>query len=183
MTAKIVKVVVLGLAGVGKSALSVKFALGNFVADYEPTISNNYKKNVKIDGENYQLDILDTAGMEGGETVKPTLFRGRDCFVLVFDITDRSSFEAVPQIHEDILRICEKSTIPCCVIGNKVDLEADRQISKEEGEKLAKELDSVYIEGSARTGQNVENAIIRSVKEYLKTLPKENKSNGICLLI
>lgn len=179
---KAVKIVVMGLAAVGKSALSIRFIQNSFVADYEPTISNNYTKPLTIDHETYSLDILDTAGMEGGETLKPAIFRGRDCFMLVYDITDRSSFENISQIHEDILRIRDASKVPCCLIGNKADLESDREVKKEEGEALAKELNSVFIETSARTGLNVNEAVEITVREYLKTIPQQPKKK-LCLLI
>ena len=183
---KSIKAVVLGLAAVGKSALSIRFVQNSFVKDYEPTISNNYNKTVTIDHQTYSVDILDTAGMEGGEALKPNIFRSRDCFILVYDITDRSSFENVPQIHEDILRIREVSSVPCCLVGNKCDLVGDREVKTEEGQQLAKELGAIFFETSAKTGANVTEAIEGTIREFIKTMPdnqKPKKKAGICLLI
>ena len=181
---KSVKAVVLGLAAVGKSALSIRFIQNSFVKDYEPTISNNYNKSVTIDHTTYSVDILDTAGMEGGETLKPSIFRSRDCFILVYDITDRSSFENIPQIHEDILRIREVSSVPCCLVGNKCDLVDDREVTTEEGQQLAKEIGSIFFETSAKSGQNVVEAIEGTIREYIKTIPAPVKKSGwSCLLV
>ena len=182
---KSIKAVVLGLAAVGKSALSIRFIQNSFVKDYEPTISNTYNKTVTIDHQTYNVDILDTAGMEGGETLKPNIFRSRDCFILVYDITDRSSFENVPQIHEDILRIREVSSVPCCLVGNKSDLVEDREVSVEEGQQLAKELGAIFFETSAKTGSNVNEAIEGTIREFIKTMPEsqKKKKKSFCLLI
>jgi small GTP-binding protein len=181
---KSVKVVVLGLAAVGKSALSIRFIQNSFVKDYEPTISNNYTKTVNIDHNTYSVDILDTAGMEGGETLKPNVFRSRDCFVLVYDITDRASFENVPQIHEDILRIRDAKSVPCCLIGNKCDLVDDREVQTEEGQQLAKNIGAIFYETSAKSGINVVDAIEGTIREYIKTIPAPTKKSGwSCLLV
>ena len=168
---KTIKVVVLGLAAVGKSALSIRFIQNSFVTDYEPTITNNYNKSVVIDKVTYSVDILDTAGMECGSTFKPGIFRTRDCFIIVYDITDRSSFENVSQIHEDILRIKDCHSVPCVIIGNKVDLKEDREVSYEEGVQLAKQMGAVFMETSAKTGQNVNESIETSIREYIRQNP------------
>ena len=181
---KSIKVVVLGLAAVGKSALSIRFIQNSFVTDYEPTISNNYNKSLTVDNQTYSVDILDTAGMESGSNLKPNIFKSRDCFILVYDITDRSSFENVSQIHEDILRIRDCYSVPCVIIGNKVDLKEDREVNEDEGNQLAKQLGAVFIETSAKTGLNVEEAIIIAIKEHIKTLPESQKTkNSWCFLL
>ncbi|OHS96276.1 Ras-like protein rasD [Tritrichomonas foetus] len=184
-----VKVVVLGLGAVGKSALTIRFVQNTFVEEYEPTISNTYKKTATVDGKSYSIDILDTAGMECNESLKPVIYRGRDCFVLVYAITDRASFESIKQIHDDILRVKDSEKVPCILCGNKSDLDDSRQVSVEEVQELANSLNAVFLETSALNGNNVEEAMKKAVREYTKTLPQEKeapkpkKTKWSCILI
>lgn len=162
-----IKVVVLGLGAVGKSCLSIRFVQGTFVVDYEPTISNTYKKTITVDGTSYTLDILDTAGMETQESLKPTVYRDRDCFILVYAVNDRASYDAISRLHSDIQRYKEDDGFPCILCGNKVDL-PDQQVTEEEGKELAENLKAKFLLTSAKTGHNVSEIMVQAVQEYMK---------------
>ena len=184
-----IRIVFLGLGAVGKSALIIRFIQDTFVESYEPTITNVYKKQINLDGKNHMIEVLDTAGMEDDESLKASFIRNRDCFFLVYSLTDRTSFEEIREIYNDVIRFKtqnESEKIPIVLIGNKKDLEDQRQISTKEGQELAREINAIFVETSALTGENVEDAIFQGVKEHLKTLPPdpiEEKRKWRCVLI
>lgn len=184
-----VRIVFLGLGAVGKSALIIRFIQDTFVESYEPTITNIYKKQINLDGKAYMTEILDTAGMEDDESLKATYIRNRDCFVLVYSITDRTSFEEIKEIHNDVIRFKTQSDsekVSIIVIGNKNDLEDQRQVTLKEGQNLANEIGALFSETSALTGDNVENAVFEVVRQYLNSIPNEQeepKRKWKCLLI
>jgi len=162
------KIVVLGIGGVGKSALTFRFIQNKFMESYNPTIEDSYRKNFKLDGRNIVLDILDTAGQEEYMELREVYMRGGEGFLVVYSIVDQKSFNEVTEFRSRILRVKDTSTVPMVIVGNKCDLEAKRQVSKESGETLAKSLSVPFFETSAANGQNCDeifNAIAREVRK------------------
>ncbi len=105
-------------------------------------------------------------------------------FILVYAIDSRSSFEEILQFQQQILRVKDKDYFPCIVIGNKSDLDSDRQVSTEEGQKLAKQFNCPFLEASAKRKINVEEAfynLVRLIKVYNQN--PEFAENGKCLII
>ncbi|XP_015420934.1 PREDICTED: ras-related protein R-Ras, partial [Myotis davidii] len=102
--------VVVGGGGVGKSALTIQFIQSYFVSDYDPTIEDSYTKICTVDGVPARLDS------EGGR------------FLLVFAINDRQSFNEVSKLFTQILRVKDRDDFPIVLVGNKADLEAQRQV-------------------------------------------------------
>ena len=90
------KVIMVGSGGVGKSALTLQFMYDEFVEDYEPTKADSYRKKVVLDGEEVQIDILDTAGQEDYAAIRDNYFRSGEGFLCVFSITEDDSF----QVHK-----------------------------------------------------------------------------------
>ncbi|XP_026699626.1 ras-related protein Ral-A [Athene cunicularia] len=88
------KVIMVGSGGVGKSALTLQFMYDEFVEDYEPTKADSYRKKVVLDGEEVQIDILDTAGQEDYAAIRDNYFRSGEGFLCVFSITELESFAA-----------------------------------------------------------------------------------------
>ena len=87
------KVIMVGSGGVGKSALTLQFMYDEFVEDYEPTKADSYRKKVVLDGEEVQIDILDTAGQEDYAAIRDNYFRSGEGFLCVFSITEDESFQ------------------------------------------------------------------------------------------
>ena len=85
------KVIMVGSGGVGKSALTLQFMYDEFVEDYEPTKADSYRKKVVLDGEEVQIDILDTAGQEDYAAIRDNYFRSGEGFLCVFSITFAAS--------------------------------------------------------------------------------------------
>ncbi|KAG7255002.1 hypothetical protein CRUP_007226, partial [Coryphaenoides rupestris] len=111
-----------------------------FVEDYEPTKADSYRKKVVLDGEEVQIDILDTAGQEDYAAIRDNYFRSGEGFLLVFSITEHESFTATVEFREQILRVkAEEDKIPLLLVGNKSDLEERRQVPVEEARGKAEE--------------------------------------------
>uniref|UniRef100_A0A4X1VTB9 RAS related n=1 Tax=Sus scrofa TaxID=9823 RepID=A0A4X1VTB9_PIG len=122
------KLVVVGGGGVGKSALTIQFIQSYFVSDYDPTIEDSYTKICTVDGVPARLDILDTAGQEEFGAMREQYMRAGHGFLLVFAINDRQSFNEVGKLFTQILRVKDRDDFPIVLVGNKADLETQRQV-------------------------------------------------------
>jgi len=130
------RLIMVGSGGVGKSALTLQYMYDEFVYDYEPTKADSYRKSVMLDGEEVQIDILDTAGQENYAAIRDTYIRSGEGFLLVFDVTDAESFSDLNELYDQILRVKSgNTTIPAILVGNKIDLDDKRKITPEEAEK------------------------------------------------
>ncbi|EAY08213.1 small GTP-binding protein, putative [Trichomonas vaginalis G3] len=176
-----------GMGSVGKSCISMRFVQGIFVEEYEPTISENFKKALTVDNYTYMVDIFDTAGMESTPAlIRPTINQ-TDCFVLIFAINDSASFDQIRSYHDEISRVKNTDSFPCIIVGNKQDLSNGRQIEEKEAIDLAKELKALYIPSSAKTGQNIQKIMEEAVREVAKikkpVVVQKKKWYESCLLI
>ncbi|ODN05522.1 Ras-related protein Ral-a [Orchesella cincta] len=159
------KVIMVGSGGVGKSALTLQFMYDEFVEDYEPTKADSYRKKVVLDGEEVQIDILDTAGQEDYAAIRDNYFRSGEGFLCVFSITETDSFQATQEFREQILRVKGDQTVPFLLVGNKSDLEDRRKVSKEDAENRAAEWGVPYVETSAKTRTNVDKVFFDLMRE------------------
>lgn len=167
------KLVVVGGGGVGKSCLTIQLIQAHFVDEYDPTIEDSYRKQCVIDEEVALLDVLDTAGQEEYSAMREQYMRTGEGFLLVFSITSKQSFEEIMTFQQQILRVKDKDYFPIILVGNKCDLESEREVSREQGEALAKSFDCTYIETSAKSRINVENAffnLVREIRSYNKSV-------------
>ena len=178
----IYKVIMVGSGGVGKSALTLQYMYDEFVEDYEPTKADSYRKKVQLDGEEVQIDILDTAGQEDYAAIRDNYFRSGEGFLLVFSITEHESFDVLDEFRyvssswplpplwphgplipnlsvsfsEQILRVKNADDVPIILIGNKSDLQSNRQVRREEALDKSTKWNKPYIETSAKTRENVD---------------------------
>ncbi|XP_029301792.1 ras-related protein ralB-A-like [Cottoperca gobio] len=176
------KVIMVGSGGVGKSALTLQFMYDEFVEDYEPTKADSYRKKVVLDGEDVQIDILDTAGQEDYAAIRDNYFRSGEGFLLLFSITEHESFTATSEFREQILRVKEEKeeAIPLLLVGNKSDLEERRQVSADEATAKASEWGVQYVETSAKTRANVDKVFFDLMREVRKKKISESKDkNGL----
>ncbi|KAJ5071621.1 ras gtpase-related [Anaeramoeba ignava] len=100
--ALIMKLVVLGGGGVGKSALTIQFLQKQFLETYDPTIEESYRKQMVIDNDSYVLDILDTAGQEEYAPMREKYMASGHGFLFVFSITSRISFEYLNELYQTV---------------------------------------------------------------------------------
>ena len=124
-----VKIIIIGTGGVGKSALTLRFMYDEFVEDYEPTKADSYRKKVVVDGREFQIDILDTAGQESYISIRDHYFRTGEGFLLIFSLTDLESFRETADFREQVLRVKGSEAVPIILVGNKCDLSEIRQVN------------------------------------------------------
>jgi len=182
------KLVVVGGGGVGKSALTIQFIQSHFVQDYDPTIEDSYRKQCVIDDRVAHLDILDTAGQEEFSAMREQYMRTGEGFLLVFSVTDKSSFDEVPRFHTQILRVKDKDEFPMILVGNKSDLENERTVSTAEAQELGRKLKIPYLESSAKQRINVDAAfhdLVRAIRRFNEVMevPKPSKKGRKCCIL
>jgi len=185
------RIVVVGAGGVGKSALTVRFIQGNFVEKYDPTIEDSYRKQVEIDGAACLLDIMDTAGQEEYSALRDQYMKTGEGFVLVYSVSSKSSFEATNKLKTSIGRIKEDTPdIPVVLVGNKCDLEAERQISVDEGKQQAAKFGALFLESSAKLNTNVNEVFFELVRQinvwrrnHPDRAPQSDKKKKKCLIL
>ncbi|XDV27199.1 hypothetical protein PO909_030772 [Leuciscus waleckii] len=161
------KVIMVGSGGVGKSALTLQFMYDEFVEDYEPTKADSYRKKVVLDGEEVQIDILDTAGQEDYAAIRDNYFRSGEGFLCVFSITESESFAATADFREQILRVKEEDNVPFLLVGNKSDLEDRRQ-----------QWAVSYVETSAKTRANVDKVFFDLMREIRARKMEDGKEKN-----
>jgi len=183
-----IRIVVLGAGGVGKSALTVQFVQGVFVEKYDPTIEDSYQKQVEVDDEVYMLEILDTAGTEQFTSMRDLYMKNGQGFVLVYSIVADSTFNEIPGLRDQILRVKDVDAVPMALVGNKCDLVEQRVVPTKQGEELAKKFGCTFLEASARTRDNIDEIFHSLVRQInggpgKKKQPKKKDSGGGCALL
>ncbi|MFX1324404.1 MAG: GTP-binding protein [Promethearchaeota archaeon] len=153
------KSIVVGDGGVGKTALTLRFSKGFFTEDYKMTIGVDFHvKTITIDSNEgpirSKLQIWDTGGQERFSSIRPMYYRGSLGALLIFDLTNSSSFEHLPGWIEEV-RTNVKTEIPLLLVGNKSDLVEQRAISLEEINEFTYNFNLFYMETSAKTGEGV----------------------------
>ncbi|GMP29439.1 hypothetical protein CsSME_00004544 [Camellia sinensis var. sinensis] len=178
------KYIIIGDTGVGKSCLLLQFTDKRFQPVHDLTIGVEFgARMVTIDGRPIKLQIWDTAGQESFRSITRSYYRGAAGALLVYDITRRETFNHLASWLEDA-RQHANPNMSIMLIGNKCDLAHRRAVSKEEGEQFAKENGLLFLEASARTAQNVEEAFIKTAAKILQKIQEgvfdvSNESSGI----
>jgi len=175
------KVVVLGSGGVGKSALTVKFVSGTFMEKYDPTIEDFYRKEIEVDQAPSVLEILDTAGTEQFASMRDLYIKNGQGFVIVYSITSLQTFQDIKTMKEQIMRVKGTDRVPMLLVGNKSDLEHQREVHHGEGLGLAEMWNCPFLEASAKSTQNVNEVFIEIVRE-MNTRPAK-RGNGCCIIL
>ncbi|WOL09902.1 ras-related protein RABC2a-like [Canna indica] len=152
------KVLLIGDSGVGKSSLLVSFISNHVGEDLSPTIGVDFKiKHLTIDGKKLKLTIWDTAGQERFRTLTSSYYRGSQGIILVYDVTKRETFTNLSDVWvQEVELFATNNNCVKVLVGNKVDKEADRMVTREEGLAFAKEYGCLFLECSAKTRANVE---------------------------
>ncbi|KAL7079863.1 hypothetical protein ACQ4LE_000088 [Meloidogyne hapla] len=154
--AKSFKIVLLGEGAVGKTSLMLRYTENKFINEHISTIQAAFaSKQLIVDNERVELAIWDTAGQERFHALGPIYYRDSHGALLVYDITDRHSFERVKKWVEELLQMLG-DTVTLFVVGNKVDLESSRVISVEEAASYASSINTQFLECSAKTNEGVD---------------------------
>ena len=159
------KLLLIGDSGVGKSCLLLRFADDSWSDTYITTIGVDFKiRTLELDGKVIKLQIWDTAGQERFRTITSSYYRGSHGIIVVYDITDMTSFNNVKQWMQEIDRYA-KQDVSRFVVGNKSDLEAQRAVPKESGQSFAASLGVPFMETSAKNSDNVGELFTEMAKE------------------
>uniref|UniRef100_A0A668VSE1 RAB6A, member RAS oncogene family n=1 Tax=Oreochromis aureus TaxID=47969 RepID=A0A668VSE1_OREAU len=149
------KLVFLGEQSVGKTSLITRFMYDSFDNTYQATIGIDFlSKTMYLEDRTIRLQLWDTAGQERFRSLIPSYIRDSAAAVVVYDITNVNSFQQTTKWIDDV-RTERGSDVIIMLVGNKTDLADKRQVSIEEGERKAKELNVMFIETSAKAGYNV----------------------------
>jgi len=156
----LIKLLMIGDSGVGKSCLLLRFSDDSFTTSFITTIGIDFKiKTVEIDGKRVKLQIWDTAGQERFRTITTAYYRGAMGILLVYDITDEQSFLNIRNWIRNIEQHASDS-VQKVLIGNKCDMVDDRVITNDRGKELADEYGIKFFETSAKTDTNVKESFI-----------------------
>ncbi|KAJ3129818.1 hypothetical protein HK098_008052 [Nowakowskiella sp. JEL0407] len=178
-----------GSGGVGKSAVTLQYMYGDFIEEYDPTKADSYRKKTALDNQECFIDILDTAGQEEYAAIRDNYYRSGEGFLCVFSILEYESFANTQEFRDQICRVLDDESIPFILVGNKLDLANQRKVSTAEAQRKAAEWKCSYIETSAKTKENVEEAfsqLMRKIRD--RKLAKEDKKEvkekkKLCLLL
>ena len=149
------KLVFLGEQAVGKTSIITRFMYDTFETTYQATIGIDFlSKTLYLDDRTVRLQLWDTAGQERFRSLIPSYIRDSSVAVIVYDVTNKTSFQNCDKWIEDV-RSERGGDVIIMLVGNKTDLGDKRQVSAEEGEMKAKKLNVLNIETSAKANVNI----------------------------
>lgn len=176
----LIKMVIVGDSGVGKSCLLTRFTDGTFTDGFISTIGVDFKiKTVTMNNKTVKIQLWDTAGQERFKTISVSYYRGSQCIMIVFDLTDKSSFDNV-RCWFDEIKTYTNTNPACLLVGNKADLTNKRAVSDQEAYALAEALGVSYVETSAKDNTDVETAFNNLISTTIKKLcNSELRNSGV----
>ena len=179
------QILLLGNSAVGKTSLISRYANGTFKEEYINTVGlDHISKTEIINNINILVKLWDTAGQERFKALTPSYLRNAEGVILVYDVTNSDSFDDLKSWIDSIKNhLGEKyASFPAIIIGNKVDLQDNREISNEDASKFAKDNNYKYFETSAKTGEGVDEAVREIVNQILKVKDnndEQKEENGM----
>ena len=171
-----VKVILIGDSGVGKTNIMSKFLKNQFMEESKATIGVEFgSKLFNHEGHKIKAQIWDTAGQEKYKAITGAYYKGSKGALVVYDITQKKTFENIEKWVND-LKAAGDPKITIILIGNKNDLDNKRQVSKDQGEEKARSFGCAFLETSAYSGDNIDKAFNLMVKEIYEKF--SNDSTG-----
>jgi len=170
----LLKVIILGDSGVGKTSLMNQYVNKKFSTQYKATIGADFlTKEVMVDDRLVTMQIWDTAGQERFQSLGVAFYRGADCCVLVYDVNNAKSFETLDSWRDEFLVQAsprDSENFPFVVLGNKIDMEeSKRMVSQKRAMTWCQSKGNIpYFETSAKEAINVENAFQTIAKNALQ---------------
>ncbi|GMT19254.1 hypothetical protein PFISCL1PPCAC_10551, partial [Pristionchus fissidentatus] len=163
------KILIIGESGVGKSSLMLRFVDDVFDPEQPATIGVDFRvTSMNVDGNRVKLAIWDTAGQERFRTLTPSYYRGAQGIIFVYDVTNRSTMDRLDHWLTETETYCTKGDAVRMVVANKIDM-PNREVSREEGLKLARKYRALFIEASAKTKEGVQCAFEELIEKIIQT--------------
>ena len=178
------KFIVIGDQSVGKTNIINRFAKKDFTNEYKVTIGMEFLSYyLKINNRVFNIQLWDTAGQERFHSIVKGYFSNSTCAIVVYDITQRSSFNSVKDWVEECKNYTNKNVL-LLLVGNKTDLKDKREISTEEGREFAEKNGMEFFESSALTGDNIDHIFVSACQIINENLNNDlydfnDPSNGI----
>lgn len=178
------KYIIIGDTGVGKSCLLLQFTDKRFQPVHDLTIGVEFgARMITIEGRQIKLQIWDTAGQESFRSITRSYYRGAAGALLVYDITRRETFVQLEKWLNEARENASDNMV-IMLIGNKVDMEHKRVVTKEEGQKFASDNNLIFLETSAKTATNVEEAFVQTAQKIFTNIQQgvyelSNETTGI----
>jgi len=173
------KILLIGDSGVGKTSVILRFTKNIFKDEFLNSIGVDFKsKDLNIDGKKIKLQIWDTAGQERFRTITSSYYRGAHAIAVVFDVTNRQSYEHVQRWMSDINKYAKENVLKF-LIGNKSDLVNDIKVLYEEARALASQMNTTYFSLSAKKNENINEFFETATRLFLikyNFFEKENKN-------
>eukprot|EP01083_Nonionella_stella_P015946 44608_1 len=172
------KFLLVGDSGVGKSSVMVRFSDDAYEESFITTIGVDFKlRTIELDDKTIKLQIWDTAGQERFRTITTSYYRGAHGIIVVYDITDKDSFDNIREWLYEIDRYASDN-VSRLIIGNKLDLAHKRVVSYEDAKSFADDLGIQYIETSAKNNQNID----ETFHAMAKIISAKNVGWGLSIL-
>ena len=158
-----IKYIIIGDSGVGKSNILLRYSKDKFDPNYKATLGIEFiNKKITFKGTNYTLQIWDTAGQEDYKSITRGYYKSSACAFIVYDITKKNTFNNIENWIKDCVNLAPKN-IQLVLIGNKSDLEENREVDYDIGKNFAEENNMIFFETSAKSGNNINNAFNSSI--------------------
>ena len=175
------KILLIGDLGVGKSCVILRYVEGDFPGNIMSSIGVDFKtKQIELDEHSIKMQIWDTAGHEKFRTITTSYYKSAQAIIILYDITQKSSFEHIRNWITEIDKFGKQGVLKV-IVGNKLDLENNRKISKEDAENLALKYGVKLWEVSAKDNTNIEEMFVDTIKTLLEKNSKiisESSSMG-----
>jgi len=175
----LVKLVLVGKLGVGKSAMIVRFLTKRFIGEYDQNIGLMYHHHTKLENEEVRVEILESGGKDFIESSDVHTLWG-DMFVLVYAINDRSSFEELIPLRQHLEKVRAPDRPVLVLVGNKKDAENDREVTTQEGLQLSKDMNCSFYEVSTKTSyKDVENVFLETIRDTMRRKMTQQALSGV----
>jgi len=169
------RICVVGSGGVGKSCVTIRYLKNEFTEFYDPTMEETYETEISYNGKHHHVEIVDTAGQEEFTSFLDSSLSTGDAFMILYAINSLSSWNDLKSLRSKIFQETEGKNsghrIPIIIVGNKKDLEGERDTTEESAEEYAASIRVPYVETSAKTGYNVHEAFQLMMTEIDRIRP------------
>ncbi|KAM9320971.1 GTPase RhebL1 [Gastrophryne carolinensis] len=177
------RVVMLGYPSVGKSSLALQFIKGDFPKDYEPTIENTWSKTFVMGSDEFELDVVDTAGQDEYSLLPQSFIFGIHGYIVVYSVACSRSFQIASGLHRVLVDRRGKCLMPIVLVGNKNDLPNQcRQVKLEDGKKLADSWGAAFMEVSAKDPEKSKQIFTKIIEEIDRVEKSFTEKEKCCVM-